>query len=111
MKEFLEYIENKKIRIPIQMTTNWVEYPYELSINMIDKKYCDDIDDAIQYLKGMKTKIILKKELINSMQTMRSMVASDVSNIELQRNKNYLNKLQQRRNIDFNSVFKHLDKD
>lgn len=111
VKEFLEYIENKKIRIPIQMTTNWVEYPYELSINMIDKKYCDDIDDAIQYLKGMKTKIILKKELINSMQTMRSMVASDVSGIELQRRQDYLDKLQQRRNIDFNSVFKHLDKD
>ena len=110
-KEWLELIENKVIehdfKRPIYMHHNWVDNPFPLSVAMIDSKHLDTIDDIINYYDNMQAKIVPKSRYRSLLETLRSHVASDVSDNDKEDAFRYFDTLEQRRNISFSDVFPH----
>jgi organic radical activating enzyme len=101
--EFLNYIESKNICFPIQMSANWVEYPYHMSIHTLETKHKEALSNAIELVSNMKTKIIRKREYISLLQSIKDSIGS-------KSNENHIiafERLEKSRNISFSSVFPH----
>ena len=105
--DFLKFIENKNIKSPVKMISNWVDFPYPLSINMIDKRHVSVIDDAIEYIDTMKTKILSKNHYINGLRAMKDMINRDISSEELDNSEKFFSVLENRRNVSYSTVFPH----
>lgn len=110
-KEYLELIENKVIehdfKRPIYMHHNWVDNPFPLSVAMIDSKHLDTIDDIINYYDNMQAKIVPRSRYRSLLETLRSHVASEISDNDKENAFRYFDTLEQRRNISFSDVFPH----
>lgn len=107
LKEFLQYIENKKLKIPLTMVSNWVEFPYPLSIGMIEKNREKDIDEALIFFDSMKTKMIRKEHYRNAITNMKNIIGKEISGEDYVRSTEFFTNLETRRNISFSDVFPH----
>jgi hypothetical protein len=101
INDLLNYIENKKIKFPIQLSSNWVEFPPELSVKNLQPHHKLNIDDAIENVRNMKTKIINRKQYINTLTSIKNQVGT--RNLD----KSFYDVLEKRRNISFSDVFPH----
>jgi hypothetical protein len=101
INDLLNYIENKKIKFPIQLSSNWVEFPPELSVKNLQPHHKLNIDDAIENVRNMKTKIINRKQYINTLTSIKNQVGT------LNVDKSFYDVLEKRRNISFSDVFPH----
>lgn len=101
INDLLNYIENKKIKFPIQLSSNWVEFPPELSVKNLQPRHKLNIDDAIENVRNMKTKIINRKQYINTLTSIKNQVGT------LNLDKSFYDVLEKRRNISFSDVFPH----
>lgn len=109
LKDFLSYIETKNIKKPVALVANWVEFPYPLSIRMLNHEHIHNIDECIEYLNSMKTKLIRKDAYIAALKTMKNMINTDVTNDDVKASRTFFKNLEQRRNISFSDVFPHFD--
>lgn len=103
INDLLNYIENKNIKFPIQLSSNWVEFPPELSVKNLHPSQKTIIDNALENIHNMKTKIIDKKQYINTLISIKSQIGTRKPD------KSFYDKLEKRRNIAFSDVFPHFD--
>ena len=101
--DFLKYIERKEIKFPIILTSNWVDFPYPMSVSALPASFKDNIQETIDYVNTMKTKIIRKSDYIRNLETIKSMLGT--ANDE--KSKIFFHTLEKRRNISFSDVFPH----
>lgn len=110
-KEWLELIEAKvkehDFKHPVYMHHNWVDNPFPLSVAMIDPKHLDKVDEIIEYFDNMKTKIVPRARYRNLLETLRSHVASDVSDSDKEDAFRHFGTLEKRRKISFAEHFPH----
>lgn len=110
-KEWLEFIESKvaehEYRKPIYMHHNWVDNPYPLSVAMIDPKHVDKVDEIIDYFTNMKAKIFPKQRYLGLLNTLRSHVASEVSEEDKIAAYKFFEPQQLRRKISYSDIFPH----
>ena len=89
------------------MVSNWVEFPYPLSIGMIEKNREKDIDEALIFFDSMKTKMIRKEHYRNAITNMKNIIGKEISSEDYVRSTEFFTNLENRRNISFSDVFPH----
>ena len=107
LKDFLQYIENKNLKIPLTMVSNWVDFPEPLSIGMLDKNRQTEVDEALHFFDNMKTKIIRREHYRNALVNMKNVVGKEITPSDYKKSYSFFKILEDRRNISFSSVFPH----
>ena len=112
VKEYFEYLNNKLLshnyEDEIYMHTNWVDKPKHLGISMVDRKHLTKIDEAIDYFKNEFTDKVYDKHMyLQTLNTVRNIVDSDVSDDSKIKAYDELSKIEKRRNISFAEHFPH----
>lgn len=113
-KDYLVYLNEKLKKHPqgkdqsVYFHTNWVDNPPHMGVSMLDKKYKQNVQEAIDYFKNeFNHKTYQKDRYVSVLKTVRDMVDSEVTDQQRRWAYKQFSMLEKRRNIDFSEVFPH----
>ena len=79
-----------------------------MGVRMLDKKYKQNVQEAIDYFKNeFNHKTYQKDRYVSVLETVRDMVDSQVTDEQKTWAYEQFSKVEKRRNIDFSEVFQH----